>query len=59
MLRAGTSLVTTLFAPMTAWSPIVTPGMITTFWPIQHPVPIDTGAIFSMRWYLYGTSAVA
>ena len=39
-VRAGTSRVTTLFAPSTALSPIVTPGRSTTFWPSHAPRPI-------------------
>lgn len=35
---------------MTAPSPIVTPGMITAFCPIQLPAPMETGAIPVMPW---------
>jgi hypothetical protein len=43
--RAGTLLVTTLLAPITDISPIVVPGKITTFCPIQQPLFTTTGAI--------------
>lgn len=39
MAQAGTSLVTTEPAPMTAWSPIVTPSSTTTFEPIHTSSP--------------------
>ena len=46
-VRAGTSRVTTLLAPMTAPSPMVTPGRTTTLWPSHAPRPMVTGAIRS------------
>lgn len=51
MLFAGTSFVTTLFAPMMASSPILTPGMTTTFWPSHAPRPMRIGAIQKIPWY--------
>lgn len=43
MESLGISFVTTLPAPMTALSPIVTPGKIVQFPPIQTFLPIVTG----------------
>lgn len=43
----GMSLVTTLPAPITLRSPIVTPGQITTLPPIQQSSPIDIGFAYS------------
>ena len=40
---AGMLLVTTLPAPMTQLSPIVTPGHTTTFAPNQQSLPMVTG----------------
>lgn len=43
MESLGISFVTTLPAPMTALSPIVTPGKIVQFPPIQTFLPFVTG----------------
>ena len=42
-LSAGISRVTALPAPMTQWSPIVTPGQTVTEAPNQQSFPICTG----------------
>ena len=47
MAYAGTSLVTTAPDPTMAWSPIVTPGVMTTFAPSHTSLPIIT---FSFVW---------
>ncbi|KAI8851904.1 hypothetical protein BC829DRAFT_386272 [Chytridium lagenaria] len=46
-VRGGTSLVTTLPAPITAPSPIVTPGNITAAPPIQTSFPITICLAYS------------
>ncbi|PSR74472.1 hypothetical protein BD289DRAFT_354870, partial [Coniella lustricola] len=46
-LKSGTSLVTTLPAPMVQPLPILTPGIIVTLPPIQQSSPIETGMAYS------------
>lgn len=48
MQYGGTSFVTTEFAPMIAPSPMCTPGITVTFWPIQTSLP-TTVSPFSGR----------
>ena len=43
---AGTSLVTMLPAPMTAFSPMVTPGRMTLPAPTHTPAPMVTGLLY-------------
>ena len=45
---AGISFVTTEPAPITALSPILTPGRTTTFPPSQTPSPIVIGSAHSL-----------
>lgn len=47
-LQAGTSLVTIEFEPMVHPSPIVTPGRIVTWPPIQQSSPIVTSRAYSI-----------
>ncbi|KAI1812139.1 hypothetical protein GGS20DRAFT_44171 [Poronia punctata] len=46
--KSGTSLVTTLPAPTVHPFPIVTPGMMVVFPPIQQSSPIVTGFAYSI-----------
>jgi hypothetical protein len=48
----GISLVTTLPEPITEFSPIETPGFITTFPPIHTLSPIIIGKAYSYSWFL-------
>ena len=49
--QAGTSLVTTEPAPITAWEPTVTPSTITTFEPIQTSSPmVMPRSVSGCRW---------
>ncbi|KAF3761401.1 hypothetical protein M406DRAFT_265858, partial [Cryphonectria parasitica EP155] len=46
-LKSGTSLVTTLPAPMVQPLPMVTPGIMVTLPPIQQSSPMVTGMAYS------------
>jgi len=54
--NAGISLVTTELAPTVQHRPILTPGKIVTFPPIQQSSPIETSLAYSMSFLLDSTS---